>query len=383
MNDQSHDTISLNQEKAVRRFSAFGKEVTQELPIDDYKNTLQSHLSSSFHTGWLPNIVKYFSVTGDRAQAVIILPPEISLILWGQYEGANANHYELAQPWRVIIADFKDNLFFGARMFYSPYEPFSPETQLYHVNLPNINCQGYRGNGVGWVCLYHRDNDKQQKMSWAEKIAYAVDRCSGQEAYNDANMSETDGPRFYSKNKYPKHTYDPHEWERKSSEDGISWTLDPSTWIPVLVAGPDQQDKHYTNGTPLTIAMACEGKYQAYYRDAKNTPYSYQLDRQGKSSKEQKDAQNGFSAFAKSFVAKSTTSVAVKPLLVHVDPSHGQLRECRTCLEDKPLSSYLRSNSVNCNPCLKEARLRKRQEKAQQKAKEASMTMGAANSAES
>jgi hypothetical protein len=193
---------------------------------------------------------------------------------WGAHEGdSKAKAYYVAQPYRVVIGDFENGNLLGARMFYSPYPITSPNNLLYHVNLPNINCKGYRGNGVGWICLYHKDD--WSDLPFNEKVSRFIERCSGVETYNDANMSETDGARFYAARSKPSYISDPALWQQKS-EEGFEWTLDEDLWIPVLVQDIDHQDKHYDDGEPLTLAMAMLGNYQAYYSD-KNIPKMYNV----------------------------------------------------------------------------------------------------------
>jgi len=188
-------------------------------------------------------------------------------INWGTFEGdINAVKYLVAQPYRIVIIDFVDDNILGARTFYSPYPITHPKAQLYHVNLPNINCRGYRGNGVGWICLYHKEDISSYPFN--ERLIKALERCSGVEAYNDQNMSETDGTRFYQEFK-PEHTYlyRPVEWEKKTEKDGVDWTLDEDLWIPILVEDLDSQGKHDPEGNPLTFVDALFGNYQGYYYD--------------------------------------------------------------------------------------------------------------------
>ena len=206
----------------------------------------------------------------NHAQIVVQHAPGISRILWGQHEGdSSAKTYMLAQPYRIIIGDILNGNFYGARIFYSINPITSPSQQLYHVNLPNINCRGYRGNGVGWVCLYHRDDWTQIPLG--EKVSRLIERCSGSEAYNDANMSETDGPRFYASHGKPSYIINPSEWEQKTQEEGFIWTLQEDLWIPILVKDRDNQGQHFNGGIPLTLGMALTGDYQAYYTDREHT----------------------------------------------------------------------------------------------------------------
>lgn len=233
---------------------------------------------ASFDTGLLPldgTGVLAIRTAGPHTQVVTQHAPGKYHINWGAHEGdRNARTYYVAQPYRIVIGDFENGNLLGARMFYSPYPITSPNNILYHVNLPNINCKGYRGNGVGWICLYHKDD--WSKLPFNEKVTRFIERCSGVETYNDANMSETDGPRFYAQNNKPSYITDPVQWESKSEQENYSWTLDPNLWIPVLVQDMDHQDKHYPDGQNLTLAMAMLGNYQAYYSD-KNIPKMYNI----------------------------------------------------------------------------------------------------------
>lgn len=227
---------------------------------------------SAWDTGLLPvegSGILSIRTAGIYTQFAYQHKPGLHHINWGKSEGSTAAAYYLAQPYRIIICDMKDGNLLGARMFYSPYPITSPTQPLYHVNLPNINCKGYRGNGVGWICLYQ--NEDWSHLPLNERIVRFIERCSGVETYNDANMSETDGTRFYQENQKPSYFWDPVQWEQKSSEEGFEWTLDESLLIPVLVESMDKQGRHYPNGKQLTFADALVGDYQAYYYDEQHT----------------------------------------------------------------------------------------------------------------
>jgi hypothetical protein len=232
------------------RFSQFSAWDTGLLPVDG--------------TGTLS-----IRTAGEYTQFAYQHKPGLHHINWGKSEGAAAAAYYLAQPYRIIICDMKDGNLLGARMFYSPYPITTPSQPLYHVNLPNINCKGYRGNGVGWICLYQ--NEDWTELPLNERIVRFIERCSGVETYNDANMSETDGTRFYQEHNKPNYFWDPVQWEQKSSEEGFEWTLDDDLLIPVLVKSMDDQSKHVNGGVPLTFADALVGDYQAYYYDTEHT----------------------------------------------------------------------------------------------------------------
>jgi len=233
---------------------------------------------ASFDTGLLPldgTGVLAIRSAGPQTQVVTQHAPGMYHINWGAHEGdKNAKTYYVAQPYRIVIGDFENGNLLGAKMFYSPHPITNPTNVLYHVNLPNINCKGYRGNAVGWICLYLKDD--WSSLPFNEKVSRFIERCSGVETYNDANMSETDGARFYQKADKPQYFWDPSAWQTKSAEDGYNWTLDSELLIPVKVKGFDHQSEHDNNGIPLTLAMAMLGNYQAYYSDT-NIPKMYNV----------------------------------------------------------------------------------------------------------
>lgn len=226
---------------------------------------------SAWDTGLLPvdgSGILSIRTAGIYTQFAYQHKPGLYHINWSSSEGSLAAAYYLAQPWRIIICDMKEGNLLGARMFYSPYPITNPSQQLYHVNLPNTNCKGYRNNGVGWQCLYQ--NEDWSALPLNERIVRFIERCSGVETFNDGNMSETDGPRFYRENGKPEYLWNPVAWEEKSKE-GYEWTLDESLWIPVLVTDKDNQTKHDPKGQPLTLADALVGNYRAYYYDDQET----------------------------------------------------------------------------------------------------------------
>lgn len=240
--------------------------VTDKDIVSFYRNFSSSAM---FDTGLMPlsgTGVLSIRSAGNHTQITFQHAPQINLINWGAVENdPQSKTYNVAQPYRIWIGDLIDGDMFGARMFYSPYPISSPDQVLYHLNLPNTNCKGYRGNGVGWQCLYR--NESWAKLPFNEKIIRFAERCSGVETYNDANMSETDGPRFYKEKELPSYLWDPIEWQNKTEAEGLNWVLNDENWIMVLVKDQDNQDRHYDEGTPLTIQMAMLGNYQAYYTD--------------------------------------------------------------------------------------------------------------------
>ncbi len=222
-----------------------------------------------FDTGLMPlsgTGVLAIRSAGNHTQITFQHAPQINLINWGASENdPSAKAYNVAQPYRIWIGDLVDGNLFGARMFYSPYPITSPDQPLYHLNLPNTNCKGYRGNSVGWQCLYQ--NESWHNLPFNEKITRFAERCSGVETYNDANMSETDGPRFYREREKPSYLWDPAQWQNKTESEGLNWVFNDENWILILVKDQDNQDQHYDNGIPLTIQMAMIGNYQSYYTD--------------------------------------------------------------------------------------------------------------------
>lgn len=259
------ETGSISVNSHVKSFGL--DHVTEKDILSFYTNFSQF---AAFDTGLLPvsdNGILAIRTAGEHTQFAYQHAPGCYHVNWGDHEGqSTANVYYLAQPYRIIICDmYKGNLY-GARTFYSPSPIVSPDQPLYNVNLPNINCYGYRGNGVGWICLYHTQD--WSDLPFNEKIIRFIERCSGVETYNYANMSETDGVRLYRENKpSQQYLYNPEIWQEKTQEEGYAWTLDPHLWIPVLVLDKHNQDKNYPNGQPLTIADALTGTYASYYDD--------------------------------------------------------------------------------------------------------------------
>lgn len=262
--------VQENKEESLKfrnKVVSYGSEfVTNKNLTSFYMNFSKN---SYFDSGLLPvdgSGLLSIRSAGPHTQIGYQHKPGMYYINWGGYENdPNAQKIYVAQPYRIVIADIYNDNILGARTFYSPIPITYPDAPLYHVNLPNINCKGYRGNGVGWICLYHKEDISHYPFN--EKVAKVLDRCSGTEAYNDANMSETDGPRIYREHGKPSYLYIPSEWENYSNNHGVEWTLDPKVWIPVLVTDIDNQGEHDPEGILLTYGMALTGNYQAYYTD--------------------------------------------------------------------------------------------------------------------
>lgn len=249
---------------------SFGLDHVTEKDILSFYNRFSQY--AAFDTGLLPvegSGILSIRTAGVYTQFAYQHKPGLYHVNWAAREGGTAASYYVAQPYRIIICDMQDGNLLGARMFYSPYPINHPSQPLYHVNLPNINCRGYRGNGVGWICLYQ--NEDWSHLPLNERIVRFIERCSGVETYNDANMSETDGTRFYKMHSKPEYLWNPLLWQDKSTKEGFEWTLDESLWIPVLVESMDSQTKHVEGGQALTFADALVGDYQAYYYDEVRT----------------------------------------------------------------------------------------------------------------
>jgi hypothetical protein len=325
---------------------------------------------ASFDTGLLPldgTGVLAIRTAGSHTQIVTQHAPGNYHINWGTHEGdKQAVTYYVAQPYRIVIGDFENGQLLGARMFYSPYPITSPDNVLYHVNLPNINCQGYRGNGVGWICLYRTDD--WSKLPFNEKVSRFIERCSGVETYNDQNMSDTDGPRFYAANDKPSYTFDPNEWESKSV-DGFLWTLDPNLWIPVLVQDIDNQDKHYVSGQPLTLAMAMLGDYQAYYTDINKTKMYNVISRLDKDLSDSQIANFFKSSFALApvksvyslkdnpykFTVESRQENGQETLTIPLNNDDDDTWDCQNCEDSFTEEPTNTDDGPTCSSCLSEA----------------------------
>lgn len=263
--------IKLYDDKLVIPFEiAPGISKDREVSLDQFIENISSQ--ALLDTGLMP--VSGTGLLGLRQfgkyrQITFQIEPDLSYVTWGRSEGQHDKPtYYVASPYRVIIADVFDGDLLGARMFYSPEPITSPDQVLHHINLPNVNCKGYgQGNGVGWLCLYLKESWKSLDITG--QIHGIVERAGGGEAYNDANMSRTDGARFYQGLKRDqKHLWDASTWQKYSKDNGYAWTLEPDVWIPVLVKSADEQIKHVDDGVPLTIDMAMRGTYKAYYHDA-------------------------------------------------------------------------------------------------------------------
>lgn len=257
--------------KAISRSVAIGN-ITKTEDRDLYSMYETFSEASYFDTGLLPvdgSGLLSLRQAGNRTQFVYQHAPGVYWMIWGKTERDNtASQITVAQPYRIVIGDHVDGELRGARHFYSPVPITDINQPLYHCNVPNLNCKGYNGTSVGWICLYHKE--KYAGLPLGSRIFKTIERASGHEAYNDANMRSTDGARFYQ-NHYQKtnpefsYLWEPKAWAKKTDEDGIDWVLNPDLWLPIFVEGIDAQDAHKEGGQLFTLEMAMLGNYKAYY----------------------------------------------------------------------------------------------------------------------
>jgi hypothetical protein len=223
-----------------------------------------------FETGLIPvygtGLLSYRRGFGYE-QFVYQIEPQVHTVAWGKYEQDDDKPmYRLAQPWKIIIADFLHGSFVGVRHFYSPVQIYTLDQYLYAINLPNTNTVGYNGTSVGWTCLYQHHDTTQ--FSFVEKINYFVERESGlSEPYNDFNMSTTDGPRFYLDQKAPAYMYDPIAWEDKTTQEGVDWICDEKVLIPLKIDWKNAPcaQFHDAKGEHYTLRDAMYKPYEPYY----------------------------------------------------------------------------------------------------------------------
>ena len=360
--------------------NSFGLDHVTDKDVTSFYTNFSS--SSYFDTGLLPvDGTGLLSIrkAGNHTQIAYQHAPGKYYINWGSYEGDHeARKYYVAQPYRIVVADLLNGNIYGARTYYSPMPITYPQAPLYHVNLPNINCKGYRGNSVGWICLYH--NEDISAYPFNEKLVKILDRCSGTETYNDNNMSETDGPCFYRENNKPDYLTNPQYWQDYSDQNGYEWTLDPELWIPILVEGRDNQDKHYSNGQPLTFADAIIGNYQCYYSDNlipkpvnRIVRSDYSLDsnlvfewfrNSYNESQQSQQPQPSIDPYSSSLAVKETLSLAAPAFVNQQDEDEDEQEDedtwyCESCHETfsesnhKPVVVY--NSTYTCQDCIDES----------------------------
>lgn len=231
-----------------------------------------AQLANSVNTELLPPGIRLFRQVDQYTQIVLECPPAINRVCWSnsEYEGRNGQHavYLVAQPYRVIQAHYKGPIMIGARMFYRPAPLYSMDDVLYHCNLPNVNCNGYHGTAVGWVCFY---GDGRLAADWPSRIHRLMERCSGAEGYN-GNMRNIDGKHFYTYAGAPVWRSRIGDWEKKSEKEGVDVALKDGVWLPILVTSQDSQLHHNVSGKPLTLGMAVNGVTPIAYNDPGKLP---------------------------------------------------------------------------------------------------------------
>lgn len=244
----------------------------EEVDIDLSKLLNNITDGAPFDTGILPvegdGLLSYRKGFG-REQIVWQFAPTKRTIVWGQRESEqNKPKYWLAQPFVIIIGDFQDGNFLGLRHFYSPEAIYSHKQALYAINLPNTNTTTYGGTSVGWACIYpHQDGNGLETLS--QKIGYVLMRENGAgEPYNNANMSSTDGPRFYQGRKAPKKIWDPDAWEQETAKhEDLDWVLDKDLWQPLKIDwnSTPSAEGFSDNGEIYTLGDAIYKPYYPYY----------------------------------------------------------------------------------------------------------------------
>lgn len=262
-------TVDLTEKKVLGPYETESKDAAA-VSLATYVDSVKDKYP--FSSGLLPlNGTGILSIQRGFGYEQIIyqLVPAVDIVSWGAREStANKALYNLAVPYRIYIADFKDGGFIGCRHFFSPEPIYSWDQKLYVPNLPNTNCIGYNGTSVGWVCLYHRHDTKA--FTLAERIEYFLNRMNGVvEPYNDANMSQTDGVRFYQRQGAPSFMWDAKNWQKKSLEEGFKWTLNPDLYIPFEVsADPENHAQSFADKEPVyTLRRAAYEPYSAHYND--------------------------------------------------------------------------------------------------------------------
>lgn len=263
-------TLDLATQQVIGPFEKDPTDGTTRVSLAEFVDTVKGNYP--FSTGIIPTngsgLISLQRGFGFE-QIIYQLKPGIETIRWGAREGTvDKAIYNVALPYRIYIADYKNGSFVGCRHFFSPDPIFHWDQPLYVPNLPNTNCVGYRGTSVGWVCLYLNDNTTA--YTFQERIEYFINRMSGvAEPYNDANMSETDGPRFYAARGADKFMTDPKKWQEKTVAEGYEWMLDRDLLKPFLVnMAPElHAEKYVDNGTPYTLNHAANSPYSAYYND--------------------------------------------------------------------------------------------------------------------
>jgi hypothetical protein len=235
--------------------------VTQSSALIDTLSASRKTFDTGFMSQLNTGLLRYRQI-GQFSQVTYQVEPQETLISWGESEGSSKNLFNLAIPYKIWVADFSKDLLVGLRHFFSPIPAVEIDTTLYHTAFPNTNCKGYQGTSVGWVCLYRTGKDPLVTVS--DKIQYAYERESGlSEPYNDNNMSQTDGPRFYKENSINLFK-NGEVWQKRTQEEGLDWVCDASNLIEIRTS-QKHHEKHDSGGSTYTLQAAMEDFYQPYY----------------------------------------------------------------------------------------------------------------------
>lgn len=268
-------TVALNEEINFETKLA-GKIQKHNIPLETYMSAVAD--LGFFDSGLMPRkdtgLINYRRGAGWETFVFQVEAGE-HLIIWGANEGStNAKTYRVAMPFRIIIGDHKWHNgkwhLVGARHFYS-YKPIKTWSDLlYNCNVPNLNCRGYNGTGVGWICLYHTKS--YENMDLMQRVLTTSMRTSGEEAYNDSNMSHTDGARYYQSHGKPEYFYNPKFWAAKTKKDGWKWTTDQKSNLLLRVVLNNPTKTHMASniagGTHASLFDLTRGLYSAYYNDS-------------------------------------------------------------------------------------------------------------------
>lgn len=237
-----------------------------------------------FETGLLPvmhsGLLSYRTSHGYE-QLIIQLGPEISTVKWGYRENdKDARLYSIAMPYRIVIADFENNNFIGARHFFALAPALDWNTQLYATGFCNTNNLGYNETSIGWICLYH-NKAGNNIVDLSHKIDYVVNRESGLgEPYNYVNMSRTDAPIFF-KSRMPNrdHFHSAENWQKHTKKHkDYQWVLDPENNVPLYTNVSDNfyaqkyTDPKHKDSVAYTLYLASHNNYAPYYRRTEVKP---------------------------------------------------------------------------------------------------------------
>lgn len=220
----------------------------REAPI---RNNAGNHMASStFDTGVLPvsgtGLLRYQKgVTQDN-----ITIEQVAIQIEPRRYNANFNYAGIANsalvshPYLVLVSDWFNGRFKGCRGYYSPTPIKSDSSPLYHINLPNMNCLGYRDTTVGWICFYP---DQETGLEYIDtttvegKITYTAARWYDEPFVS--TMTETDGPKMYTlyrkamgRHKPLSTINRPGAFSRRSTKNKTpDWICQEKYLIPILV----------------------------------------------------------------------------------------------------------------------------------------------------